>query len=125
MPVRWPMLVTVISVYTLLRLRPIRSIAAQLPPVQNAEQSVTLMPECPKLSSTLWIRAEGARCNGGRLINGVLILKAILGHDLTGFEHSLVAGKQVMDMHGARVNVFEVGSLQGKGARVAAIHLRV
>src|SRR5436309_2666363 len=98
----------VIGVNALSRFYPIGAIPSQLPPVQNTEQPVALMSERPKLSATLRIHTDWTWGNTGWLIDRVLISQTILSHDLACVTHSLIACKQIMNVHSARINVFEI-----------------
>src|SRR5258705_10502632 len=107
------------------RLFPIDAISCQLPTMQNPEESIALVPQRPKVPATLRICSDRARCDSGWLIDGVLILNTVVGHDLPSFTHSIVARQQIMNVHGARVDIFEIRSLQSKDAGIGSAHFRV
>src|SRR5258705_1464250 len=114
-----------VCINTLPRLCPIDAISCQLPTVQNPEESIALVPKRPKVPATLRICSGWALCDASWLIDGVLILNTILGHDLPSFTHSIVARQQIMNVHGAGVDIFEIRSLQSKDAGIGAVHFRV
>ena len=81
----------VVGIDTLTSLGPVFSIASQFPTMQNAEQPITLVPQCPKISAALRINSELNGLEQVRTINRILMIEAILGHHLSTLERTFVA----------------------------------
>src|SRR6185503_986618 len=53
------------------------------------------------------------------------MFEAILGHQFTASECALVSGKEVVNVHGPWINVFQIRAFQREDSRVWTIQFRV
>src|ERR1035437_3858953 len=67
-----------------------------------------------------------ARGPEAAVVDRIPLIENELCHDLSGLERTLLAGEEIVDMHGRGIHVFEIGaSLGDEHARIRTIHLGV
>src|SRR6266508_4612091 len=93
--------------------------------MQDAQQTICLVSECPKITPAFVITPERNGFNELGTVNRFLILNAILGHQLAGNERAFIAGQQVMNVHSARINVFKIRAFQREDASVWSVYFCV
>ena len=101
----------VIGIHTFTCFVPVLLVAGHFPAVQNTEKPVGLMPQRPKVSTFFRIDSEWDCLNLRRAVNGILMLEAVLSHQLSVVERSLISSEQIVNVHCSRINIFQIRAL--------------